>query len=57
MAVISVEVPEKIAKKVQYNVISIETLYDYDDEYHSNVVDFGKKWVWKDEFMEYLANK
>ena len=57
MAIISVEVPEEIAKKVKYNVISLEELYTYDDKYHSNIVDFGEKWVWKDEFMEYLSNK
>jgi len=43
MAVISVEVPDKIAKKVNYNVISIDTLYDYDNQYHGDIVDFGKK--------------
>jgi hypothetical protein len=40
MAVISVEVPDRIAKKVNYNVISIQKLYSYDDQYHSDVVDF-----------------
>ena len=57
MAVISVEVPERIAKKVNHNIISIETLYSYDDSYHSDIVDFWEKWVWKEEFMEYLSNK
>ncbi len=57
MAVISVEVPDNIAKKVNYNVISIDTLYNYDDQYHSDVVNFGEKGVWKAEFNDYLANK
>ena len=57
MAVISVEVPDSIAKKIKYDVISIKQLYDYDDEYHSEIVDFGKNWIWKEEFLEYLSNK
>ena len=57
MAVISVEVPDRIAKKVNYNVISIETLYSYDNKYSNDVVDFWKDWVWKEEFMQYLSNK
>gem|GEM_PF-5732291 len=40
MAIISVEVPDRIAKKIKYNVISMKTLYSYDDEYYSDVVDF-----------------
>jgi hypothetical protein len=36
MAVISVEVPEKIAKKVNpKDIISINTLYDYDEDISS----------------------
>ena len=57
MAVISVEVPDRIAKKVNYNVISIETLYNYDNKYSDDVVDFWKSWVWKEEFIQYLSNK
>ncbi len=57
MAVISVEVSDKIAKKVNYNVISIQALYNYDDEFYSDVVDFWKNWIWKEEFVDYLNNK
>jgi len=57
MAVISVEVPDRIAKKVNYNVISIEALYSYDEQYGDDIVDFWKKWVWKEEFKQYLSNK
>ncbi len=57
MAIISVEVPDRIAKKIKYNVISMKTLYSYDDEYYSDVVDFWKEWVWKKEFLQYLSNK
>ena len=47
MAVISVEVPVNIAKKVNYKVISISELYYYDNIYSDEVVDFWKNWVWK----------
>ena len=57
MAVISVEVPDTIAKKVNYKVISIDTLYNYDNQYSDDIVDFWKDWIWKTEFMEYLSNK
>ncbi len=57
MAVISVEVSDTIAKKVNYKVISIDTLYSYDNKYSNDIVDFWKEWVWKTEFLEYLSNK
>ena len=35
MAVISVEVPDKIARKVKKETITIETLYNYDEDVSS----------------------
>ena len=55
MAVISVEVPDRIAKKLASRKhISIDNLYDADED---TIVDFWKNWVWKEEFEKYLSNK
>lgn len=57
MAVISVEVPDFIAKKfVSYKVVSSEVLYE---ELESNniFVDFWDKWISKKDFDKYLAIK
>ncbi len=56
MAVISVEVPDKIAKKFQpYMVISSFELYE---ELDNNIlIDFWSKGIGKKEFDEYLSAK
>jgi len=57
MAVISVEVPDKIARKFKpYMVVSSYELYE-ELEGNDLLVDFWKKWVWKREFEEYLSIK
>ena len=56
MAVISVEVPDTIAKKFKSK--RVISSYDLYEEIENNLtVDFWKKWVGKDEFLNYLANK
>ena len=57
MPIINVKVPEEIAKKIKYNVVSIEQLYTYIDKYSDDIVDFWDNWIWKNEFMEYLSKK
>lgn len=56
MVVISVEVPEFIAKKfASYKVINSEVLYK--ELYNTIFIDFWKKWIWKKDFEEYLSIK
>jgi len=58
MAVISVEVPDKIANKFLANrVVSSEDLYDELDGNWSTLVDFWKEWVSASEVLEYLQSK
>jgi len=58
MAVVSVEVPDNIAKKFKpYVVISSIDLYDEIDNDLKKVVNFWKKWIWKDKFKKYLLIK
>ncbi len=56
MVVMSVDVPEKIAKKFDTK-ITISSYELYEELDNNTIVDFWKKWVWKDEFKDYLANK
>ncbi len=64
MAIINVEVPDKIAKKfisinvVQWRELSAEEhLLEKDWEWWDTVVDFGKKWVNAEEVLSYLKSK
>ena len=58
MAVISVEVPEEIAKKFNpYVVVSSTKLYEELSNNYDVVIDFWKNWIWKKEFEEYLLIK
>ena len=58
MVVISVEVPDVMVTKIDIrNTISIERLYEIDNNNWNTVVDFWKEWLWKEEFLEYLSTQ
>ncbi len=57
MVVISVDVPEFIAKRFSdYKIVKSEQLYEEIDN-NKVFVDFWNNWIWKKEFEEYLALK
>ncbi len=58
MAVISVEVPNKIAKIFSpYMVVSSHELYEKLEENKVDLISFWKEWIWKNEFEKYLSIK
>ncbi len=59
MAVISVEVPDKIAMKfTAYTVISSYSLYnELEANKDSLILNFWEKWMGKKEFEKYLSVK
>ncbi len=59
MAVISVEVPEKIASKFKDNtVISYNDLNnEFKSDYEDIEFNFIKEWIDSDEFLSYLESK
>jgi hypothetical protein len=58
MAVVSVEVPDKIAKKfVSCDVIPMDDLYDEIDTAWDRVVDFGPQGISAGELLSYLDSQ
>ena len=58
MAIISVEVPNEIAKTFSpYMIVSSYELYEKLEENKVDLISFWKKWIWKNEFEEYLSIK
>lgn len=59
MAIISVEVPDKMIKKVKpFSVVKFETLVsEYFDEQENIEFDFKKEDINQDEFLSYLKSK
>ena len=57
MAIISVEVPDFIAKNFSsQRVVNVQKLYEEMDK-NKELICFGKKWLDKEDFSEYLAFK